>query len=60
MYLYLGIFNRDTICQFTKTNLYRDPVIALGRVQNDGIVPYDDRELNNRLKHKYKVIINRD
>lgn len=57
-FLNQGIFNRDTICQFAR-QINRDSAIVLGRLQNDGIVPYDDRELNS-LKHKYKVIINRD
>lgn len=35
----------------------RDPAIILGRLQNDGIVPYDDREVN-KLKHKYRVKLN--
>lgn len=33
----------------------RDPGIVLGRLQNDGLVKYNDWELQT-LKHKYKVI----
>lgn len=32
----------------------RDPGIVLGRLQNDGIISYDDWNLNS-LRHKYKV-----
>lgn len=34
----------------------RDPGIVLGRLQKDGLVRYDDWELNS-LRHKYKVKI---
>lgn len=44
-FLKKGIFDRDTICQFAR-QINRDPAIILGRLQNDGIVPYDDR-VNN-------------
>lgn len=56
-FLKKGIFDRDTICQFAR-QINRDPAIILGRLQNDGIVPYDDRdtyrEVKSALGHQYK------
>ncbi len=36
------------------SRINRDPGIVLGRLQNDGIISYDNWELNS-LRHKYRV-----
>lgn len=35
----------------------RDPGIVLGRLMNDGIIPYNDKKLSGKLRHKYNVVI---
>lgn len=47
------IFSLATIQEFADL-IDRDPGIVLGRLQNDGLVRYDDRTLQS-LRHKYKV-----
>ena len=47
------VFNLATIQQFAD-EIDRDPGIVLGRLQNDGLVGYDDLTLQS-LRHKYKV-----
>ena len=37
----------------------RDPGIVIGRLQNDGLVDYDDYKMQ-ALRHKYKVCIKKD
>lgn len=47
------IFSLGTIKAFADS-IDRDPGIVLGRLQNDGLVRYDDCTLQS-LRHKYKV-----
>lgn len=49
------VFNLTTIQGFADL-IDRDPGIVLGRLQNDGLVRYDDWTLQS-LRHKYKVKI---
>lgn len=49
------VFNLTTIQEFADL-IDRDPGIVLGRLQNDGLVRYDDWTLQS-LRHKYKVKI---
>lgn len=46
-------FSKDAIINFAK-HIDRDPGIILGRLQNEKLVDYKDRNLQS-LKHKYKV-----
>lgn len=46
-------FDLELIINFAN-QIDRDPGIILGRLQNDGKVRFDDRELSS-LKHKYRV-----
>ena len=48
-----GVFTLGSIRQFANL-IDRDPGIVLGRLQNDGLVRYDDWTLQS-LRHKYKV-----
>ena len=48
-----GMFDLNSIKKFAK-KIDRDPGIVLGRLQNDKIVSYADRELNS-LRQKYKI-----
>ncbi len=48
-----GVFTLESIQQFANL-IDRDPGIVLGRLQNDGLVRYDDWTLKS-LRHKYKV-----
>ncbi|HBN55915.1 MAG TPA: addiction module antidote protein, HigA family [Lachnospiraceae bacterium] len=47
------VFTLTTIQKFADL-IDRDPGIVLGRLQNDGLVRYDDRALQS-LRHQYKV-----
>ena len=49
------VFSLRTIQEFSDA-IDRDPGIVLGRLQNDGLVGYDDWTLQS-LRHKYKVKI---
>ena len=49
------VFNLEAIQKFAYM-IDRDPGIVLRRLQNDGLVRYDDRTLQS-LRHKYKVKI---
>lgn len=51
-------FTEKTIREFSK-QINRDPGIVFGRLQNDGKIPYTEAVLGNRLRHKYKVRIDR-
>ena len=50
-------FSVDAIQAFS-AEISRDPAIVLGRLQNDGLVAYDDWRTKS-LRHKYKVKIKR-
>ena len=47
------VFNLATIKEFAD-QIDRDPGIVVGRLQNDGLVRYDDGTLQS-LRHKYRV-----
>ena len=47
------VFSLGTIKAFADS-IDRDPGIVLGRLQNDGLVRYDDCTLQS-LRHKYRV-----
>lgn len=51
-----GDYSEAAIRKFAK-DINRDPGIVLGRLQNDGKIPYTDILLTKALKHKYKIII---
>jgi HTH-type transcriptional regulator/antitoxin HigA len=54
------IANRNITLQSIKSfasSINRDPGIILGRLQNDGLVKYDDRRMNS-LRSRYKITIN--
>lgn len=51
-------FNVQDVLEFAD-ELDRDPGIVIGRLQNDGLVKYDDWEMQS-LRHKYKVCIKKD
>ena len=51
-----GKFDVDSIRQFANI-IDRDPGIVLGRLRNDGKVPYDNWQLSNAFCHKYQVKI---
>lgn len=48
-----GRFGLNDIIHFTKV-INRDPGIVLGRLQNDGLVGFDDWTMKP-IRHKYKV-----
>lgn len=48
-------YSEDAIRKFAKS-INRDPGIVLGRLQNDGIIPYKNISLSKALRHKYKVV----
>lgn len=48
-------FDKASIISFAKS-INRDPGIILGRLRNDGLVDYNNYELNC-LRHKYKITI---
>ena len=52
-YINEGNFNLQSIQRFAN-QIERDPGIVLGRLQNDGIVSFDDWTMKT-LRHKYKV-----
>lgn len=51
-----GNFDLKSIQIFAK-QIKREPGIVLGRLQNDGLIKYNDWRMNS-LRHKYKVEIN--
>jgi len=44
------------ICEFAES-IDRDPGIVLGRLMNDGVVSHTDRNLSERLRHTYSVVV---
>ena len=46
-------YDRESILSFSQS-LGRDPGIVVSRLQKDGVVRYDEKELN-ALRHKYRV-----
>ena len=50
------VFNEKAICEFAR-NIQRDPGIVLGRLQKDGIVPFSNKSLSEKLRTKYSVSI---
>ena len=50
------LFNEAVIRQFA-SEIQRDPGIVLGRLQREGYVAHSASALNNRLKHKYHVVM---
>lgn len=47
-------YNENIIRQFAE-EINQDPGIVYGRLQIDGKIPYTDKYLSARLRHKYKV-----
>lgn len=47
-------FGERDIREFADS-IQRDPGIVLGRLQNDGKIPYTDTALSRALRHKYKI-----
>ena len=48
-------FDESSIREFAES-IDRDPGIVLGRLLKDGLIPYTDKYLPNRLRHKYNVV----
>lgn len=49
------IYTEKNIREFAK-KINRDPGIVFGRLQNDRRIPFSEKNLSNKLRHKYKVI----
>lgn len=49
-------FNEKNIKEFAKS-IHQDPGIVLGRLQNDGKVPFTETSLSDKLRHKYVISI---
>lgn len=52
-----GDYSKNAICTFAE-KISRDPGIVLGRLQNDGLVPYTNTSLSKALRHNYQVVLN--
>lgn len=50
------LFTEEVIRDFAE-EIDRDPGIVLGRLQNDGLVSFKERDLSDKLRQKYKVLI---
>lgn len=51
-------FDEKNIRKFAK-QIQRDPGIVFGRLQNDEKISYTETNLGNKLRHQYKISINR-
>ena len=51
------IFDEKTIREFAR-QINRDPGIVFGRLQNDKIISYTEKELAGRLRYRYTVKLN--
>lgn len=49
------IFNEKNIREFANY-IHQDPGIVFGRLQNDGMIPFTETGLSDKLRHRYKVL----
>ena len=50
------VYNESIIREFAKA-INQDPGIVYGRLQTDGLISYTETYLSNRLRHKYRVVV---
>ena len=50
------MFDERVITEFAES-INQDPGIVYGRLQKDKMIPYSDKELSSKLRHKYNVVI---